>query len=160
VDNAFRDRGLQAYLGQSADAAFTAIANALAPAGALLEEAVARRAITEAIYELFEELEIVGTDLSALESMTPEVMRSAVECSIVAYIFNRWLEELGDRIERYAVSADVAIRLEREVRDYVATAVRLDLSHIDVMTFDWTSTSATGIIESIYAEAYGFLETA
>lgn len=158
VDTAFRERGLQSFVGQSAHVVFAAIANAIAPAGSLLEEAVARRAITEALYELFETVGITDGDLSALESMTPDTMRSAVECSVVAYIYNRWLEELGDRIERYAVSGDVAVRLEREVRGYVETAVRLDLSQIDVMTFDWMTPAASSIIEGIYAEAYGFLE--
>lgn len=160
LEATLRERGLSEYLGQSAQVVLTAIANMLAPAGALLEEAAARRAVTEALYELFDTLEIAGDDLTPLDAMTPEVMRSAVEFSVVAYVYNRWLEEVGDRIERNAVSPDVAARLEREVREYVETAVRLDLRQVDVERLDWRSSAGTAIVERIYAEAYGFLEGA
>ena len=51
--------------------------------------------------------------------MDADSIRSAVVSSVSAYIYHRWLQELGDRIEENAVTADDAVRLEKEVRDYV-----------------------------------------
>ena len=46
--------------------------------------------------------------------------------------YNRWLQEVGDRIELHSVSADEAVNLERQVRQFVVETVQIDFADIDV----------------------------
>lgn len=112
----------------------------------------------DALFSLYERYDLADGNLARLESMDAAAICEAVQESIGSYIFHRWLQELGDRIEQNAVSADQAVGLECEVRDYVREAVKLDLSQVDVLTMNWNSPTAGGIVERIYQEAYSLLE--
>jgi len=158
VAEAARTLGLGDLAGRSAADVFAAIANSLAPSGATLEEAAARRAVDDALFALYRQFDLENADISRLDQMDGQAIRGAVEASVSAYIYHRWLQELGDRIEENAVTADQAVRLEREVRDYVEQTVRLDLREIDVLTLDWNGPEGSRIVERIYQEAYGLLE--
>ena len=133
--------------------------NAIAPPGATLEEAAARRAIDDALYTLCELLHLQDGDLSRLDSVDEATARIVVQESVSAYIYNRWLQEVGDRIERRAVSPDAAVRLEHQVRQFVAEAVHLDFGDVDVLRFDWASPRARALADRIYRDAYSLLES-
>ena len=158
ISAAARELGLGNLAGRTASEVFAAIANRLAPSGSTLEEAAARRAVDDALFSLYKQYDLANADISSLDQMDTDAIRSAVESSVSAYIFHRWLQELGDRIEENAVSADQAVLLEREVRDYVTQTVQLDLKDVDVMTLDWDGPEGNRIVERIYQEAYGLLE--
>lgn len=158
VAAAAREFGLGELAGRSAYEVFAAIANRLAPSGATLEEAAARHAVDDALLGLYRKYDLENTDLLSLDQMDGEAIRDAVESSVSAYIYHRWLQELGDRIEENAVTADQAVRLEREVREYVEQTVRLDLRNIDALTLDWNGNEGRRIVERIYQEAYGLIE--
>ena len=153
-----RSLGLGELTGRSASEVFAEIANHLAPSGATLEEATARRAVDEALLSLFQRYELAEADLSELNRMDADGVRDAVELSVAAYIYYRWLQELSDRVEANAVSANQAVKLERQVKDYVRQTVRLDLREIDVLNVNWTGPDGGGLVERIYLEAYGLLE--
>lgn len=158
AEAALRDLGLSSFAGKPAAQVLAEIANRLAPNGATLEEAAARRAMDDALFSLYERYDLEDGNLSRLEAMDASAIREAVQESICSYIFHRWLQELGDRIEQKAVSADQAVGLEREVRDYVRDAVKLDLSQVDVLTMDWKSPAGSGLVERVFQEAYSLLE--
>jgi hypothetical protein len=137
---------------------FAELATRLAPSGATLEEAAARRAISDALFSLYERYDLENADLSRLDAMDGDAIRDALQVSVASYIYHRWLQELGDRIEENAIDADQAYRLEREVRDYVQLAVRLDLANVDVMNMDWDGQEGRQLMDRIYNEAYSLLE--
>ncbi len=159
VAAAARELGLGNLTGRSAAEVFAAIANRLAPSGATLEEAAARRAVDDALFALYNRYDLENADISSLDQMDGDGIRAALESSVSAYIYHRWLQELGDRIEENAVTSEQAVRLEREVRDYVEQTVRLDLREVDVLTLDWNGSEGRRIVERIFQEAYGLLES-
>jgi hypothetical protein len=144
-------------IGRPIEAVLAAIVNAIAPAGATLEEAAARRAVDDALCVLCEHLELQNGDLTKLDSIDVEVAWDVIRESIAAYIYNRWLQDVGDRIEAHAVSADSAVDLERQVRQFVTETVRLDFAGIDVLRFDWQSAGGRDMVEQIYRDAYSLL---
>ncbi len=155
---AAREAGLGDLTGRPAAEVFAAIANRLTPSGSTLEEAAARRAVDEALQSLYVQYDLANQDISALEQMDADTVRGAIKESVSEYIYQRWLQELGDRLEENAVSAQEAVRLEREVREYVSQTVQLDLQDVDVLNTDWAGQQGSGVVERIYQEAYGFLE--
>lgn len=79
--------------------------------------------------------------------------------SVAQSIYLRWLKDLGKCIEIGTATASQALRLEREVKDYVRETLTLDLQGQDVLRIDWQGREGQNIVERIYQEAYGFLET-
>lgn len=151
---ALRGLDLGTVIGHDVDEVLAAIANALAPDGASKEEVAARQAVNDALEELYERLVDEGRDLSALESMTADDVAAAVQASVEAYVYNRWLGDLGVKIEQGTVTAADAVLLERETRDFIRETVRLDLREVNVMTLDWRGEPGRRLVESIYRDAY------
>lgn len=146
--------GLAAFVGRDVTEVLAALSNALAPDGATKEEAAARDAVNEAIESLYERLLDEGRDLTALETMSPADIAASVAACVESYIYNRWLGDLGVRIEQKAVSAAEAVRIERDVRAFIHETVRLDMSRVDVMTLDWRGEAGRQFVETIYRDAY------
>jgi hypothetical protein len=135
-----------------------AILNALAPDGADFDDVAARRTVDEALVAVFDRYGVLDDGIEMLNAMDAAGVEDAFRISVAEFIFQRWMLELGKRIEERAVSAREATRLEREVKAYVIEAVKLDLGGRDVLTTDWRSRESRDLIESIYREAYSFLE--
>jgi hypothetical protein len=150
--------GLRTYIGRGAEEVFAAIANAISPAGATLEEAAARRAADEVLARLYDERVDADGDLADLERMTAEDVATAVRDVVSGYIYQRWLEELGKSIERGATSPADAVRLEREVRQYVRDIVQLDVPSDRVLTIDWEKPEGQALLQRFFEEAYSLLE--
>lgn len=153
-----RALGLAAYLGRDVDQVLAAIANALAPDGATQEEAVARQAVNETLAYLYERYGLADGDLTKLDAMDRAGVAEAVGVSVTAYIYHRWVQELGRKIEENSVSAQDAVRLERDVRAFIAETVLLDMTRVDPVTLDWGGPAGQRFVEQIYADAYAMLE--
>ncbi len=149
--------GILGLAGRPAEEVFAAIADALAPDGATLEEAAARRAVNESLAQLFEDrLEAGG--LESLERMSAADVAGAVQNMIAAYVYHRWLEELGLSLERGAVSAAEAVQMEREMRAYVRDLVRLEIPADSALGTDWAGTEGQAVVQRLFEDAYSLLE--
>jgi hypothetical protein len=150
--------GIAGYVDHPAEEVFAAIANALAPPGATLEEAAAKRASDEVLGRLYAEYVEADGDLTRLERMTLQDAGEAVHEVISAYIYNRWLIELGKSIEAGATSPAQAVRLEREVRQYVRDIVQLDINPERLQTLALDRPEGQAVVQRLFEEAYGLLE--
>lgn len=148
--------GLRGLAGKSAEEVFAAIADALAPDGATLEEAAARRAVTESLAQLFED-RVADGGLESLERMTADDVASAVQSMVSAYVYHRWLEELGLTLERGAVSPAEAVRMEREMRAYVRDLVRLEIPAGLAISIDWSRPDGQAFVQRLFEDAYSLL---
>lgn len=146
--------GLAAVVGRDVNEVLAAITNSLAPDGASKEEVAARQAIAETLERLYERFLNEGRDLTALETMAPADIAGAIAACVEAYVYNRWLGDLGLRIEQRTVTASEAVRLEREMREFIHVTVTVDMSRVDVMTLDWRGDSGRQFVENIYRDAY------
>jgi len=150
--------GLRNFIGRNAEVVFAAIANAIAPPGATLEEAAARRAADEVLARLYDERIGEDGDTAPLERMSETDVAEAVRGVISAYVYERWLEELGKSIESGAVSPAEAVKQEREMKLYVRDIVQLDVSNEDVLAFGRDPAHGQAVIQRLFDEAYAFLE--
>ena len=146
--------GLTSVVGRDVNEVLAAIVNALAPDGATKEEVAARKAIGDTLEQLYESFLDEGRDLTALDSMTREDVEAAIASCVEAYIFNRWIGDLGVKIEERAISAASAVVLEREMRLFIREAVQLDMGQEDVLSLDWQGPDGQRFVENIYCDAY------
>lgn len=150
--------GLANLVGEPVTDVLAAICDRIAPAGASLEEAAARAAATEALADLYSQCDLDTEGIEGLESLDAGGVGRAVKVSVQAYIYERWLQELGKRIEANVTSPDDAIRLEREIKEYIREEVSLQFDEMDLLEVDWESAESQQIIEDIYETAYACLE--
>jgi hypothetical protein len=134
-----------------------AILNALAPAGTTDDDATARRATNETLTELFERYGVVEQGLDRLNSMDADGVRDAIQSSVGSYVYQRWLLDLSKSIEERSISADRAVRLERDVKVYVRDLVELQLADRDVLTMDWNGAEGRLLAQEVYEQAYALL---
>jgi hypothetical protein len=148
--------GLGRYVGQSPEVVMAAIANALAPEGSTREEAIARRAVNDALRELYQTADGTGS-LEAFQSLTGKEVVGAITTAVTSCIYRRWLSDLGLKIEEKAISRSQAVKLERQVKKFVRDAVRFELKAKDVLSMNWKGRESRDVMQRIYTEAYGFL---
>ena len=158
VSAALESLGLGRFVGRDAETVFAAIADALAPEGTDREQVATREAINDTLAYLYEEYVLPDGDLAGLEAMTPESIREAIEASVTASIFHRWLGDLERRLEEKAVSAPEAIRLERDIEAHIRDTIHLDLQGKDPLRVDWSGAEGQAFVQHIYEEAYSILE--
>ncbi len=89
--------------------------------------------------------------------MTAADVGKAVEAMVASYIYNRWLGDLGVKIEEKAVSPQQAVRVEQRMREFIRDAVRLDLQQKDPLKVDWRGAEGKGLIDRIYGDAYAVI---
>jgi hypothetical protein len=159
VEDTLRGFGLQSVLGQPVEEVLAAIVNALAPVGVDFEDIAARRTVDEVLVSVFERFDVLNGGIERLNAMDAAGVQEAFQLSVAEFIFQRWMLELGRRIEDRAMTAREAGKLEREVKAYVIEAAKLDLRGRDPVKTNWKTRESQKIIEDIYREAYNFLES-
>lgn len=154
---AARALGLQDTVGKKVDAVLAAVINAIAPAGTNNDDAIARRAASETLREIFEKYGVQESGLDALNAMTPADVTDTIELSVAGYVYQRWLFDLSQRIEQNAVSESDAVRLERDVKAYVKGLVKLKLDGKEAIQLDWKGAQGKKFVQDIYEAAYKLL---
>lgn len=158
IQNTLINYGLADCLGKSADYVLTKIADLIAPSGATNEEAAAREAIIDALSFIHDRFDLLDKDISELDSLDKQDFELVIKEYVSAYIFNRWLHEIGLKFEEKTASSHELIKVEKEVKEYIKEAVKLDLSDLDILRTDFNSGTGKAIIDNIFDDAYLFIE--
>lgn len=157
VTEAARTLGLRDLVGRDAQSLLAAFIDILAPAGALLEEAVARMALIETLSELFDSFEVESKGISALDALDADGVKEVVVLSVTNYVNERFQQELVNCIERGTVSEQDANQMMSEAKDFITGIVAIDLESIDVLNFDWNGSEGKAFVESVFQSAYSLL---
>lgn len=150
--------GLAEYIGKSSEETLAKIADAIAPSGSTNDEAIARDAILATLDSLYSKIIDSGSDIAALESLTPETIKDTVIEYVSTYIFKKWLYELGLAVEKNTVTEKQAIEMETEIRDFINAEVKLSLKEMNISQLDLDNNANRQIIETIFQTAYSTLE--
>ncbi len=154
---AARSLGIEATVGQKIDVVLAAVINAIAPSGTTNDDAIARRASSETLREMFEKHGVEQNGVEALNAMTPADVAETVELSVSAYVYQQWLFELSKKIEEHAVSETQAVRLERDVKTFVRGLVKLKLDGNKAIQMDWKGAQGQAFVREIFESAYSLL---
>jgi hypothetical protein len=157
VTEAARTLGLSDLVGRDAQSLLAAFIDILAPAGALLEEAVARMALIETLSELFDRFDVESKGISALDALDANGVKEVVILSVTNYVNERFQQELVNCIERGTVSEQDANQMMNEAKDFITGIVEIDLETVDVMNFDWNGSEGKAFVESVFQSAYSLL---
>lgn len=157
--------GIADFLGRSADAFLVQLADALAPAGALTEDVIARQAMDATLLELDEQLGIADGGIEVLARMTAPAMADAVLRYVVNYIYERVLHALTAHIHATARSTAGIGEIERAARRYIEDAVRVDIDTTAFFGADgaaiaarWDAVEGQRTIDRLFEESYNVVQ--
>jgi hypothetical protein len=150
--------GLTEFIGHSSEETLAKIADAIAPVGATNDEAIARDAVIATLDLLYTKILENGGDITALESLTPNMIKETVIDYVGVYIFKKWVYELGLAVEKNAVTEKQAIEMETEIKDFIYAEVKLSLQGKDIREFNLNDRTNQQIIENIFQAAYSTLD--
>lgn len=149
--------GLGHLIGKDVDTVFSGLIDALSGNGEDFDENIARQAIEDALTSFYEQCS-EDQNFESFKHLTPEQLKSAIENFVSGYIYKRWLQELGNCIERKAVSETEAVKLEVEVKIYVRDLVNLELDSKNILSIDWNGDEGRQMVDSLYEDAYSLIE--
>lgn len=154
---AARAIGLLDFLGRDAEFVLASFVDLLAPDGALLEDAAARKALIETTFEMFERFNVEEEGVTALDSMGEDGMRDVVCMYITNYIYERFLLELANCIERGSHSEREANQLTEQGKAFVEGEVKCELGEVDLLRLNWSGGDGERFVRTIFERAYSLL---
>jgi hypothetical protein len=146
------------YKGKSVEALLSEIVNVISGSSNTKEDIVAKNATIEALSYLYEYIDENGMTLESLDSINENIFNEVMSAFINNYIFERMLNDLQSRFEKYADSPQTAIDKEGELEDYIKESVELKLKDVSFNKLDYQSSSVHAVIEETYKECYEVLE--
>lgn len=158
IDATLMSLGLTGFIGRSSEEILAKIADTIAPIGATNEEAIARDAIIATLDVIYTKIAENGGDISALETLSPEMIKEAVIAYVSVFIFKKWIYELGIAVEKNTVTERQAIEMETEIKDFITAEVQLAMGGKTIRDFDLNSATNQQTIESIFQTAYSTIQ--
>jgi hypothetical protein len=159
IDKAYENLGNRKISGDSVEQVFNNLAELLSSSGGTDEETIARNAVIEALAKLYEDFDIENNPIESLDNLTEEQTGTYLEYYLTSYIYERWLNELGFKIEESNISPAEAVRAERNAYDFIQATVSLKFDGYNLTSFDYHSEEGKAIIEEIFIQAYTLIET-
>jgi hypothetical protein len=149
--------GLGDFVGRDAEFVLASFIDLLAPDGALLEDAAARKALIDTTFEMFDRFNVQENGLEALDGLDAAGMEQIICLYVTNYVYERFLMEMANCIERGSLSEAEANVLTDQGKEFVEGEVRFDLSGIDVLKLDWRGDEGQRFVRAIYERAYSLL---
>ncbi|MGE3413600.1 MAG: hypothetical protein AB7L91_15390 [Dehalococcoidia bacterium] len=156
LSDALRDLGLGELVGRDRFEVLEGLLEEIAETGSDLEQVAARNAAMDVLEELYPDDAEDYEDLEAIE-LGPDDVAALVQTFVSAYVFNRLLPSLAERLARQD-DQELARRHQAELVDYVQSIVQLELSKVNPLSVNWRGRRGREIIERLIADAYGILE--
>jgi hypothetical protein len=154
---AARDIGLTNLVGRDVQFVLAAFVDLIAPTGATVEDAIARKALADTTWEVFQRYGVDVEGIAALDRLSREDVTSIVSFYISNYVNERLQEELFYRVEKGSLDESTANQYADQIKGFIAEVVRLDFQNIDPLRIDWQGAEGQDLIERKYQEAYGLL---
>lgn len=157
IHQTLRDFDLSHFIGESVHSVVSAILDKIAPRGDLREEAIARRAATDTLAEIYDNFDL-DNGIENLDRMTERDIGDAVRSSVANHIFRRIVHQDGADLEMGTATPEQAEKAEREARDYIYEAVRVDFGDNDILHMNWDGSEASDMIDRIIDDAHVILK--
>jgi hypothetical protein len=158
ASSAFEQEGLGDLTGQSTEVAFAKLAKQLSSRGGTVEETIANIAVVEALAYIYDEFDLATNDLSKLDSLTESQAKEVIQVYVTTYIFERWLHELGVKIENTDLSELQVVQLESEIKDFIMESVKLKFDNLNLKSIDFNQGEGKRAIDEIFNQAYKMIE--
>jgi hypothetical protein len=159
IGQTYENLGFGKISGDSIEEIFNNLAQSLSSNGGTDEETIARNAVIEALSLVYEDFDLDNNSIENLDQLTEQNIENYLEYYLTSYIYERWLHELGVKIEEKDISASEAVKVEREAFDFIQSSVSLNFEGYKLADFNYNSPQGKAIMDDIFYQAYTIIET-
>jgi len=155
-----KQEGLSSLIGKSAKEVLAGLIDHICKEGSILDDAIPRAAILDVMIEIFNDQ---NSDYKELQEawdnqLNEDRIKEVLELYLSCCIIRKFMMELGVCFENGSINATQAAAKEEEIGEFVKAMVSLELEGVNIMTLDWNSQKAQGIIERNVQAALDQLE--
>ena len=158
ISGALQNLGLENFVGKSSEEICIAIADAIAPIGTTNDEAISRDALISTLDSLYNRIQENGNNFTDIDTLSIDQIKETLIDFVSNFVFNKWMYELGNAVEKGSVTESEAINLENEVNDLIYTETFEHYRDIPVETFNIRDQANEVMIDDIFQTAYSTLE--
>jgi hypothetical protein len=126
------------------------IADVVCPDGGTIDEGIARRAFMETVAD------VAILELGPLDSISNAEMETIFESFTANAILGRILNDVGTKAIILPASVDAAVRVERQIRDYIKGAVHDSISRCGGIA-GVTQAQVNDFVRKVYESAFEIL---
>jgi hypothetical protein len=159
IVEAARRLGIQDLIGRDVQFVLASLVDLLAPTGSLLEEAAARSAVIDTLFEFCDHYDVAADGIQALNAISAQDLGEALKLTVCNVVEARFKEELTSRVERADVSEQDGDRIFSQIGEFVRGMIDLRLDNRDLLGMDWGGDEGAAFVEKLYADTYLVLET-
>ncbi|WP_124641930.1 Qat anti-phage system associated protein QatB [Amniculibacterium aquaticum] len=142
------------YQNKSTSEVLFDLINFLAPNPITKEDSIARKALILTMEKLYELIENEGLEIESIEKLDINTINVIIPLNIENYIYERLLNDLGSRIENNSINSTSAVKLEKELKDYINSKVEIAFKGKDLSGANLSKPE----IESLYNQCYTVME--
>ncbi len=151
INEALRSIDLESLAGRPAAEIFIGLADYICPGAGTVDDGIAREAYVETVIDLAE------AGLVDLNTFTPQQMETVFELFATHAIEARICNDIGTKAVMMPADASEAIRVERQLRDFVRGAVSDALASARQSSPSMTQQQVQTFVDQVYELAFSFL---
>lgn len=148
---ALRTLNLEALAGRPLSDILVGLADHVCPGAGTVDEGIAREAYIETIVEL------ASAGIADLDAMSPDQMLTVFEIYATHAIEARICNDIGTKAITMPADAQAALRVEKQLRDFVRGGVSDALANARAGNATLTSDRVQGFVDQVYEAAFQFL---
>jgi len=134
------------------------VINILAPVPDLNDNSVARKALVSTMSIIYEKLDDEDKDISLLDLLDFDITNMLILKYIEMFIYERLIRDMGCKIEQKAKNSDFAIKIEKELKDYIESKVSTMLKDKPLSVINSKTKNVYTLVEELYQQCYKVLE--
>lgn len=158
IEKTLGNLGISNLQDKSIEQLFNELADSLSSSGGTDEETIARNATIEALCRIYEDFELETNSIDSLNQVTKEQTTEYLEYYINSYIYERWLHELGVKMEEKDISSAEIVNAEKLAYDFIQSSVNLKFDDYNLSANNYSTTIGKSIIDEIFVQAYTIIE--
>lgn len=130
------------------------VINLLSPTPITKEDSIARKALIVTMEKLYELIEKENISIELIEKLDSNTLNEIIPLYVESYIYERLLNDLGSRVEGNSLTSASAVKLEKELKEYINSKVEIAFKGKDMSNIAFSKKE----VESLYNQCYNVME--
>lgn len=138
------------YHNKSTKEVLNDLINIIAPPPNTKEDSIARKALIltmEILYDLLEKEEV---DMDSIDKLDASTLNIIIPVYIENYIYQKLINDLGSRIETSSKTSSDAVRIEKDLKEYIHSKVEIAFKERDITNYEFSRQAITSLFNQCY----------
>lgn len=153
----FRELGID-FTGKDSTEIVSQLVDSICRSTNTREEAIARDAAVDVLYDVFEHLDDSENDLDSIDSLDENTISDIIVKYVSTYVYKKFMQLLAQRVEKNEVSSSEVIEIEWEIKTLIQAKAQGVFISKNINEIDWKGNEGIQITNNIFNDVYQILE--